>query len=94
MSRMTTCDLRDKEIVNVSDGVRIGYPSDFEFNTADGRISALIVSRCGGLFGFCRGDDVIIPWSRVECSGADAILVRMECGEYFDRLGEKKKKSL
>ena len=94
MGIMTTCELRDKEIVNVSDGVRIGYPSDFEFNTADGRISALIVSQCGGLFGFCRGDDIIIPWSRVECIGADAILVRLDPLDYPDRIGEKKKKSL
>ncbi len=94
MGRVTSCELRNKEVVNVTDGVRIGYPSDFEFNTLDGRISALIVSSGNGLFGIFRGDEVLIPWHRIECIGSDAILVRLERGEYSDQGREKKKKGL
>ena len=54
MERFSTCELRDKEVVNMCDGTRLGCPSDFEFSICDGRITALIVPRAGGLFGFCR----------------------------------------
>ena len=56
MERMTTCDLRNKEVVNICDGVRIGYPSDFEFDMLDGRICAIVVPRSSGFFGFFHGD--------------------------------------
>ena len=92
MSIMTTCELRDKEVVNVCDGVRLGYASDFEFNTFDGRISALIVPRAGGLFGLFSGEAITIPWNKIECIGADAILVRLDRAEYADQSREKKKK--
>ena len=94
MGKITTCDLRDKEVVNISDGVRIGYPSDFEFDTSDGRISALIVSRAGGVLGLFHGEEVFIPWSRIECIGSDAILVRLEKSEYTAINREKRKKGL
>lgn len=94
MSRVSTLELRNKEVVNISDGVRLGYPSDFEFNVLDGRISALIVPRGGGFLGFFHGDDIVIPWRAIECIGEDAILVRLDRDEYLDRIGEKRKKSL
>lgn len=93
MGRITTCDLRNKEVVNICDGVRLGYPSDFEFDTQDGRISALIVPRSGGLFGLLQGDAIMIPWHRIECIGSDVILVRLDRAEYIDPNREKKKKS-
>lgn len=94
MSRMTTCDLRDKEVVNICDGTRLGYPSDFEFDNIDGRISALVVPRSNGIFGFFHGDEIIIPWHKIECIGSDAILVRLDRSEYIDPNREKRKKQL
>ena len=85
MERLSTCDLREKEVVNVCDGVRLGCPCDFEFDIREGRITALIVPRPSGFFGFCRDDDIIIPWCKIECIGADTILVRLtaeECCRY------------
>ena len=62
MERLSTCDLREKEVINLCDGVRLGCPSDFEFNTCDGRITAIVISRSGGFFGLGRCNDLIIPW--------------------------------
>ena len=93
MGRMTTCELRDKEVVNICDGARLGYPSDFEFNTLDGRMSALIVPRGGGIFGFFHRDDILIPWNKIECIGSDAILVRLDRSEYIDPSKDKRKKT-
>ena len=93
MERLSTCDLREKDVVNVCDGKRLGYPSDFEFDVRDGRITAIVVPRACGFFGLCRGGELVIPWGRIECIGEDTILVRLtaeECRRYEE---EKKKKN-
>lgn len=79
MKRYSTADLRHLEIVNVCDGARLGYASDFEFE-ADcdcTRVLALVVCGSAGLFGFGREDDLIIPWGCVQCIGEDTILVKL-----------------
>ena len=88
MERFSTCELREKDVINVCDGANLGYPSDFEFNVYDGEITALIVSRSGGFLGFNKGNNIIIPWKNVECVGVDAILVRLP----FDYLGREVQK--
>lgn len=92
MERFSTCELREKEVVNMCDGTRLGCPVDFEFSVCDGRITALIVPRAGGIFGFCRDDDIIIPWCKIECIGSDAILVKISPDEYRDCRKDKKKR--
>ena len=92
MERFNTCDLREKEVVNVCDGARLGCPSDFEFNVCDGRITALIVPRGGGFLG-TRRDDIIIPWCKIECIGSDAILVKLSADDYRPHEREKRKRS-
>lgn len=77
MKRCSTADLRRLEIVNLCDGSRLGYASDFEFDCEDARILALVVCGSGGIFGFGRDDDLIIPWNQIECIGEDTILVKM-----------------
>ena len=69
-------DLRQKEVVNVRDGVRLGYVDDVEFEVATGQIIAIIVygqSRFFGIFGRC--EDYIIPWCDIEKIGGDIVLV-------------------
>lgn len=93
MERLSTCDLREKEVVNICDGRRLGCPCDFEFDRCDGRITALVIPRPSGILGFCRDDDIIIPWCRIECIGADAILVKLtaeECNRWYDDRKKKK----
>ncbi len=92
MERFNTCDLREKEVINLCDGTRLGCPCDFEFNSCDGRIVALIVPRGGGFLGLGHAHDLIIPWQKIECIGEDAILVRLSPGEIFPQNCEKKKK--
>lgn len=91
MERFSTCELREKEVINVCDGTRLGCPSDFEFNSCDGRITALIIRCGGGFLGLCRGEDIIIPWCKIECIGEDTILVKLPVEEY--RLRDKDRKS-
>ena len=77
MDKCTTLELRDKEIINICSGARLGYATDFEFNICDGRILAIIVAGNCGFFGFGKNDDIYIQWDKIECIGDDTILVRV-----------------
>ena len=95
MGRMNTCELREKEVINLCDGTRIGCPSDFEFDVCDGRITGIVVPRPSGFLGLCRDHDILIPWCRIECIGEDAILVKLPAEEYrnLEKDPRKKRKS-
>lgn len=77
MKRCSTCDLRQLEIVNLCDGSRLGYASDFEFDCEDARILALVIRESCGFFGFGKSEDLVIPWNMIECIGEDTILVKL-----------------
>lgn len=93
MERLSTCDLREKEVINLCDGTRLGCPSDFEFEACDGKITALVITRPSGFLGLGRGHELRIPWNRIECIGEDAILVRLSASEVLPPPKKKKKGS-
>lgn len=69
-------ELRCKEIINVTDGSRMGYAGDVAVELEGGTVTALVVPGRLRLFGLLgREPDVIIPWSAVRRFGADTILV-------------------
>lgn len=71
-------DLRQKEVINIVDGKRLGYVYDIEMNLKDGRVDSIIVpgdSRFFGIFG--KNNDYIIPWEDIKKIGMDIILVEM-----------------
>ena len=77
MSKCRTDDFRDKEVVNVCDGRKLGCISEIEFDVCDGRITAIVIYGKKGMFG--KGeDDVVIPWDKIEKIGDDIILVNAE----------------
>lgn len=83
-------DFREKEVIDVRTGTRMGFVCDAEFQYPEGRISALIVpgkARYFGLFG--REDDYILPWECISRMGADVILVE---GDKGIRRGKRPKK--
>lgn len=71
-------DIKQKEVVNVEDGKRLGFVTDVEIDFERGVVEAIIVPgtpRAFGLFG--RNDDYIIPWDQISKIGEDYILVRV-----------------
>ena len=71
-------DLRDKEIINVRDGKRLGYVCDVEFDLENGTVSALIVPHKIGFLGiFRKNDEYVIPWSDIKKIGDDIIIVEI-----------------
>lgn len=72
-------DFRQKEVVNISDGRRLGFITDVEVNLEKGLIEAIIIPGQGKFLGFMGGEgDYVIPWSDIEKIGDDVILVRVE----------------
>lgn len=94
MKAYSTADLRKLEIVNVCDGSRLGYAGDFEFevNGDCTRVLSLIVCGSSGFLGFGGEDDLMIPWSAVQCIGEDTILVKLTQQDYSCCLCPDKKR--
>lgn len=69
-------DVREKEIININNGERMGYIYDFELDVERGIITAIVMSgsvKVLGLFG--KSQDMIIPWHNIVKIGTDTILV-------------------
>ncbi|MCT4621343.1 MAG: YlmC/YmxH family sporulation protein [Marinisporobacter sp.] len=76
---ISTSDLREKEIINMIDGRRLGFVSDIEVNLEKGRIDALIVPGPGKFLGiFGKDNDYIITWNEIKKIGVDIILVELK----------------
>lgn len=86
---MVFSELRCKEVINIPDGKRLGYVTDLELDTENGRIVCLLVPcpcRFFGLFG--SGGRYVIPWQCVRKIGDDLILVDI-CPAEARHPGEK-----
>jgi YlmC/YmxH family sporulation protein len=71
-----------KDVVNVSDGKRLGNIGDIEINLTTGKIDAVVISGSGRVLGFFgKDDDVVIPWKNIIKIGQDVILVRYKGSE-------------
>ena len=71
--------LRNKEVVNLRTGLKIGFVDDIELDSVSGEIVSLLVygrSRAFGLMG--RDEDIVIKCSDIELIGEDIILVDFE----------------
>jgi YlmC/YmxH family sporulation protein len=69
-------DIRCKEVIDISTGIRLGFPVDVEVSVDCGRLVAIVVPGPNKYFGlFGRGDDVVIPWDCIRRIGDDIILV-------------------
>jgi YlmC/YmxH family sporulation protein len=71
-------ELRCKEVVNITDGCRLGAICDVEIEMLSGTVAAIVIPgpcRFFGLFG--REDDYVVPWSCIKRLGTDIILVEV-----------------
>lgn len=73
---LSYCELRQKEVVNATDGTRMGRITDILFSRDDGTVSGIVVPLARkGVFG--KNRDVFIPWRCVQKIGEDVILVQL-----------------
>ena len=70
------CEMKQKEVINICDGVRIGFVSDVEFCTEKGKMTAIIIPGPGKFWSiFGREKEYIIAWEKIKKIGDDIILV-------------------
>lgn len=70
-------EMRYKEVINNSNGCRLGNVSDVEVDTCSGRVTAIIIYGTGFFFGlFRKTPDIRIPWDDICVIGEDTILVK------------------
>ncbi|TLS35254.1 YlmC/YmxH family sporulation protein [Pseudalkalibacillus caeni] len=66
-----------KDVVNVSNGKKLGQIADLEINLTTGKIEAIVIPGTGKMMGFfARESDIVIPWRNIVKIGSDVILVR------------------
>ena len=73
-------DMHDKEVINISDGTRLGYVDDLEVDTCSAQLTALVISGRNRLFGILgREPDIVVQWKDIEVVGEETILVNFIC---------------
>lgn len=81
-------DFKQKEVINISDGRRLGFVDDVEIDVDTGKIDAIILPGAGRLFGLLgKENEFIIPWDKIVKIGEDIILVDLDertIRKYFD----------
>lgn len=79
---MSCCinELRNKDVINICDGRRLGCVVDVEIDICCGRLVSIIVPGDNRLFSF-KNCEISIPWERIERIGDDTILVNLPVRE-------------
>ena len=92
MEKYTLCQLREKEVVNLCDGKRLGYIHDAVFNICTASVCAVTVLFDCRVFGFGKCEEIVIPWEKISCFGKDTVLVNLDpacynkyCEKKFDK---------
>ena len=75
-------EMREKEVINIKDGVRIGLIYDFEIDLQNGKVVAVVIPGPGKVLGiFGKNNDLIIEWQDIVRIGTDAILIDIDIEE-------------
>ncbi|HOM02863.1 MAG TPA: YlmC/YmxH family sporulation protein [Acetivibrio sp.] len=74
-----TSDFREKEVINIKDGRRLGFVGDVEINLQSGKVEAIVIPSGRSLLGLIGKDnECVIPWEKIKKIGEDIILVEMD----------------
>lgn len=88
---ITTLDaLKNKEVINICDGRRLGFVIDGQLDMIQGKLISIIVPGECNFLGISKGDDILIPWECIERIGDDIILVKVS--DMYQRCQRAKRK--
>ena len=82
---MSFSDLKQKDVINICDGRKMGRPIDLILNER-ACVEALVVpGGNSGIIGLLKPEreGCVIPWRQVRQIGDDVILVEMESADIF-----------
>lgn len=72
-------DMKQKEVVNLSDGSRFGFISDIDIDPKTGKVKKIIVPGPGKVLGmFGREQEYQISWEEIRKIGDDIILIEVD----------------
>ena len=77
MQKHKAGELRQKEVINITDAKRLGFVSDVEVSLSGGIIESIIVPGKSKLFNFASSGDFVISWDKIKKIGDDVILVEL-----------------
>ena len=80
-------ELRNKDVVNLNDGSKMGRIIDIIIDCDSGRVLGFVVPGEKRLFK--KSDDIIIPLEKVRRIGDDVILVRIELEGFMNKYTTK-----
>lgn len=71
--------LETKDIVNLTDGAKLGPVKDLHIDLETGKVVALVLQAPRKYLGLMRsGRDMVIPWDLVKKFGLDTVLVELQ----------------
>ena len=71
-------DFRHKEVINITDGKRLGYVQDVCADLTSGSITSIIVPGSSKAFSFfSSNNDIVITWDKIRTIGENVILVEI-----------------
>lgn len=71
-------DFKHKEVINISDGKRLGFVQDVTADFKTGTINEIIVPGNTKILNlFSSKEELTIPWSAIKTIGEDVILVEI-----------------
>ncbi|QSZ27932.1 YlmC/YmxH family sporulation protein [Aceticella autotrophica] len=74
-----TSELRDKEVINIDTGEKLGNMIDIEVNFEEGCIEGFVLPGERNAFRlFSKNTELYIPWSAVKKIGSDVILIEIK----------------
>ena len=71
-------DFKSKEVINITDGKRLGFVQDVCADLETGKITSIIVPGSNKILNmFTNENDIVITWDKIKCIGDDIILVEI-----------------
>lgn len=69
-------ELKQREVINISDGRKLGIVYDIEIDMDKGKVDAIVMPGTGRILGlFSKESDIVVNWENIKKIGADVILV-------------------
>jgi YlmC/YmxH family sporulation protein len=77
-------EFQAKDVVNVSDGKRLGNIGDVDIDVSTGKIFSIIIQSSNRMLSmFTKEEEIVIPWRSIVKIGSDVILVRYKKASEF-----------
>ena len=84
---MRMCEFRQKEVINICTGRRLGCVVDVEIDIRCGEVEAIIIPGPGKICGLFGADcEYVIPFSCIRRIGPDIILVEIQEEKFLQKL--------